>query len=136
MPDHPRAPRRPQRPGSCPAFRGPAAAFAYDLFRFVSRPHIWRGLRTLALEFARLIHERDGAALEPWLVAAETSELAALRGFATGLRRDQAAVAAALAYAWSSGQVEGHVNKLKLVKRGMFGRAGFACLRRRFLLAG
>jgi len=68
--------------------------------------------RTLALEFARLIREHDGAALEPWLVAA------------------------ALAYAWSSGQVEGHVNKLKLVKRGMFGRAGFACLRRRFLLAG
>ena len=94
------------------------------------------GARTLALEFARLIRERDGAALEPWLVAAETSELMALRGFATGLRRDQAAVAAALEYAWSSGQVEGQVNKLKLVKRGMFGRAGFACLRRRFLLAG
>jgi transposase len=62
--------------------------------------------------------------------------VAALRGFATGLRRDQAAVAAALAYAWRSGQVEGQVNKLKRVKRGMFGRAGFACLRRRFLLAG
>jgi len=92
--------------------------------------------RTLALEFARLIRERDGAALEPWLVAAEASELAAMRGFATGLRRDQAAVAAALEYAWSSGQVEGQVNKLKRVKRGMFGRASFACLRRRFLLAG
>jgi len=38
MPDHPRAPRRPQRPVSFPAFCGPAAAFAYDLFRFVSRP--------------------------------------------------------------------------------------------------
>ena len=48
----------------------------------------------------------------------------------------QAAVAAALTSEWSSGQVEGQVNKLKLVKRGMFGRAGFAFLRRRFLLAG
>ncbi len=92
--------------------------------------------RTRALEFARLIRERDGAALEPWLVATEAGQVAALRGFAAGLRRDQAAVAAALAYAWSSGQVEGQVNKLKLVKRSMFGRAGFACLRRRFLLAG
>ncbi len=42
MPDHPRAPRRPQRPVSFPAFCGPAAAFAYDLFRFVSRPLLER----------------------------------------------------------------------------------------------
>jgi transposase len=41
------------------------------------------------------------------------------------LRRDQAAVAAALTSEWSSGQVEGQINRLKLVKRGMFGRAGF-----------
>lgn len=92
--------------------------------------------RTLAREFARLMRERDGAALEPWLVATEAGQVAALRGFAAGRRRDQAAVAAALEYAWSSGQVEGQVNTLKRVKRGMFGRAGFACLRRRFLLAG
>ena len=92
--------------------------------------------RTLALEFARLVRERDGAALEPWLRAAEASGMAALRGFAEGLRRDEAAVQAALDYAWSSGQVEGQVNRLKLVKRAMFGRAGFAFLRQRFLLAG
>ncbi len=92
--------------------------------------------RTLALEFARLVRERDGATLEPWLVAAEASGVAALRGFAAGLRRDEAAVRAALDHAWSSGQVEGQVNRLKLVKRAMFGRAGFALLRQRFLLAG
>lgn len=91
--------------------------------------------RTLALEFARLVRERDGAALAPWLVAAEASGVAALRGFAEGLRRDEAAVQAALDHAWSSGQVEGQVNRLKLVKRAMFGRAGFAFLRQRFLLA-
>ncbi len=91
--------------------------------------------RTLALEFARLVRERDRAALEPWLRAAEASGMAALCGFAEGLRRDEAAVQVALDYAWSSGQVEGQVNRLKLVKRAMFGRAGFAFLRQRFLLA-
>lgn len=91
--------------------------------------------RTLALEFARLVRERDGVALAPWLVAAEASGVAALRGFAAGLRRDQAAVQAALDHDWSSGQVEGQVNRLKLVKRQAYGRAGFALLRRRYLLA-
>ena len=91
--------------------------------------------RTLALELARLVRERDGTALETWLVAAEGSGSTALRGFAAGLRRDQAAVQAALDHAWSSGQVEGQINKLKLVKRSMYGRAGLPLLRRRFLLA-
>ncbi len=91
-------------------------------------------VRTLALAFARLIRERDSAALEPWLAAAEASGVAALRGFAAGIRRDQAAVQAALDHAWSSGQVEGQVNRLKLVKRSMYGRAGFPLLRRRYLL--
>jgi len=91
--------------------------------------------RTLALAFGRLLRERDGTALAGWLVAAEASGSAALRGFAAGLRRDQAAVQAALDHAWSSGQVEGQINKLKLVKRSMYGRAGLPLLRRRFLLA-
>jgi transposase len=92
--------------------------------------------RTLALEFTRLMRERDGAALDPWLAAVGASGVAALRGFAEGLRRDEAAVRAALDHSWSSGQVEGQVNRLKLVKRAMFGRAGFALLRQRFLLTG
>jgi transposase len=91
--------------------------------------------RTLALAFGQLLRERDGTALAGWLVAAEASGSAALRGFAAGLRRDQAAVQAALDHAWSSGQVEGQVNRLKLLKRQAYGRAGFAQLRRRYLLA-
>jgi len=58
-----------------------------------------------------------------------------LHEFAAGIRRDQAAVQAALDHAWSSGQVEGQVNRLKLFKRQAYGRAGFALLRRRYLLA-
>ena len=50
--------------------------------------------------------------------------------------RDRAAIEAALTYDWSSGQVEGQVTRLKLVKRQMFGRAKVDLLRKRFLLAG
>ncbi len=57
------------------------------------------------------------------------------RDFAAELRRDLAAIATVLTEPWSSGQVEGQMNRLKLPKRGMYGRAGFALLRRRFLLA-
>jgi len=90
---------------------------------------------TLIDTFRRLIRERDGAALEPWLQAAEASPVPELRTFAAGLRRDHPAVAAALAHPWSSGQVEGQVTRIKLIKRQMFGRAKFDLLRKRVLLA-
>src|SRR5262249_32352449 len=57
------------------------------------------------------------------------------RGFATGFQQDYAAVAAALAYEWSNGQVEGQVNKLKLIKRQMYGRAKLDLLKVRLLEA-
>ena len=92
-------------------------------------------VRALARSFARLLRERDATGLEAWLVAAQSCDEAEVREFAAGLRRDQPAVQAALDHAWSSGQVEGQVNRLKLVKRQAYGRAGFALLRRRYLLA-
>jgi transposase len=49
------------------------------------------------------------------------------------LRHDYAAVYAAFCYPWSQGPVEGHINRLKLLKRQMYGRAGFALLRQRML---
>ncbi len=61
-----------------------------------------------------------------------TSEL---RGFAKGLQADKAAVRAALSLEWSNGQVEGQINRLKLIKRQMYGRAKFDLLRQRFLHA-
>jgi transposase len=51
----------------------------------------------------------------------------------TGLMKDESAVRAAMTYDWSNGQVEGNVNWLKMIKRMMFGRAGFALLRSRVL---
>ena len=59
-----------------------------------------------------------------------------LRRFANGIRLDQAAVEAALTLPYSNGQVEGQVNRLKLIKRSMYGRANFDLLKARVLHAG
>jgi len=94
-----------------------------------------RTVHPLAQAFARRIRTRDDTGLAAWLAEAEACAVIEVRDFAAGLRRDQPAVQAALDYAWSSGQVEGQINKLKLVKRSMYGRAELPLLRRRFLLA-
>jgi transposase len=73
--------------------------------------------------------------LKAWLADASKSGVAAVVTFAAGLQQDGAAVKAALTTPWSSGQTEGQVNKLKLLKRQTFGRARFDLLRRRVLLA-
>lgn len=89
----------------------------------------------LARDFLTLLRERDPAALDGWLVRAAGSDVPEFRELATGLVQDRDAVAAALRLDWSNGQVEGQVNKLKLAKRAMYGRAGFPLLRRRVLRA-
>ncbi|HEU5329700.1 MAG TPA: ISL3 family transposase [Thermomicrobiales bacterium] len=94
-----------------------------------------RAAQALAQAFARLVRSRDATGLDGWLIEAEGCAVAEVRDFAAGIRRDQLAVQAALVHAWSSGQVEGQINRLKLVKRSMYGRAGLPLLRRRFLLA-
>ena len=87
--------------------------------------------QTLVNAFFRLVRQRDVAALDPWLVAAEQSAIPELVSFVQGSRRDYDAVAAALRFEWSQGQTEGKVNKLKFVKRSMYGRAKFDLLRQR-----
>ncbi|WP_437601970.1 ISL3 family transposase [Sorangium sp. So ce590] len=97
-------------------------------------PAIAAGQR-LAQDFARVVRTRDAGALVPWLEQAAASSLAEFRDFAAGLRRDERAVKAALTEAWSNGQTEGQVTKLKMLKRQMYGRASVALLRQRLLLA-
>jgi transposase len=87
----------------------------------------------LAQAFAQMIRKRNASALEPWLEEAAESDVPELRNFATGIKRDQAAILAALTYAWSQGQTEGQINRLKLIKRQAYGRAGFELLRHRVL---
>jgi transposase len=86
--------------------------------------------------FAVIMNERRGRKLlEPWMTAALATGEPALRSFVTGLRADQDAVTNGLSLPWSSGAVEGHVNRIKMLKRQMYGRAGPDLLRRRVLLA-
>jgi transposase len=85
--------------------------------------------------FATMMCSLRGEDLEAWMSAADASGLPALRSFVLGLRRDQDAVTAGLTLPWSSGIVEGHVNRLKMLKRQMFGRAKPDLLRKRVLLA-
>ncbi len=89
----------------------------------------------LAQDLTHLVRQRQPEHLEPWLERASTSALEAVRRFTSGLRDDYAAVKAGVTLPWSSGPVEGHINRLKMVKRHMFGRARLDLLSRRFLRA-
>jgi transposase len=95
-------------------------------------PQVAEAQRLLA-SFHALTTARVPSRLDGWLELCEQSGIAEFVRFAHGLRRDYAAVRAALCYPWSQGPVEGHVNRLKLLKRQMYGRAGFTLLRRRVL---
>ena len=89
----------------------------------------------LAASFAALVRKLATGSLGDWLAQAEGAACAEMRTFAASLRQDEAAVAAALTEAWSNGPIEGHVNRLKVIKRTMYGRAGLELLRARVLCA-
>jgi len=84
----------------------------------------------LARQFRAMVREKQADKLDQWLMAAQTTLLA---GFAGGLQRDLAAVRAGLSLPWSTGPVEGQINRLKMLKRQMYGRAGIDLLRQRVL---
>lgn len=92
-------------------------------------------LRQRAKSFLDLIHGRSETDLASWQKEVSESGFTHLMALSRGLDRDRAAVEAALSQPWSNGPTEGHVNRLKLIKRQMYGRAGFELLRRRVLLA-
>ena len=75
------------------------------------------------------------AEFNAWLAEARACGTPAMATFAAGLEQDGAAVRAALTQSWSSGQAEGQVNRLKLLKRQSYDRASFDLLRRRVLMA-
>ena len=123
-------------------------------FEFIRRPedrtveeqgHVDRlrasgsGLREgldLAAEFVALVRKAGTLSFAHWLAKAAGSGCVEVRSFADSLRQDEAAVAAALIEPWSNGPVEGQVNRLKVIKRQMYGRAGFQLLRARVRKAG
>jgi transposase len=90
----------------------------------------------LGRQFREMIRGRKAEAWTDWISQSHQAAVPAeLRSFAKGLQEDEKAVKAALALPWSNGQVEGQVNRLKTLKRQMYGRAKFDLLRRRFLSA-
>jgi transposase len=95
-------------------------------------PDIQRATQ-LAADFASLLRSRHAHLFPTWLQQVETSSLTSLLSFAAGIRRDYTAVQAAVTLSWSNGQTEGQVNRLKLIKRQMYGRARFDLLRLRVL---
>jgi transposase len=84
----------------------------------------------LVQEFFRLVRSHQGTQLDSWISQAEASNIPEPRRFTNGRERDKAAVLAGLTLIPSLGQTEGQVTRMKLIKRMMFGRAGFALLRK------
>jgi transposase len=89
----------------------------------------------LAQDFMQMLRRREGQRLDVWLAHVKASHIPELQRFARSIQRDKDAVLAGLTELWSNGVVEGNINKLKLIKRMMYGRAEFPLLRQRVLHA-
>lgn len=92
-----------------------------------------RQLYALVQEFRRLLHQKAGHQLDAWLEQASASQIKELQSFVLGVEKDKVAVVAGFSRPENNGPTEGHVTKLKLVKRAMYGRASFSLLRQRLL---
>ena len=88
---------------------------------------------SLVQKFRRMVKDRDAGALDAWLTEVKAGTSRELRKFAKGVEEEIGIVRAALAYTWSTGPVEGHIHRLKLIKRQTYGRAKFDLLRERVL---
>jgi transposase len=96
-------------------------------------PHL-AALAGHVTEFAKILTGRHGERLDAWIAAVDADDQPDLHSFTHGIRRDHDAVLNGLTLPWSSGTVEGNVNRLKMLKRQTYGRAGFDLLRKRVLL--
>jgi transposase len=85
--------------------------------------------------FAVMVTRRRGERLPQWLAQARAIGLPGLNSFVTGIEHDLAAVTAGLTQPWNSGLMEGHVNRIKMLKRQMYGRANLDLLRKRVLMS-
>lgn len=82
---------------------------------------------------ATMVRERQGERRDAWIADAIAADIPDLRRFALGLLPDKEAIQAGLTEEWSNGPTEGHINRLKTLKRQMYGRAKFDVLRQRLL---
>ena len=88
---------------------------------------------SLGQRFINMVRDRQPDKLLPWLGDAVKSGIDTLKWFANGIQQDLDAVMNALSLPWSNGQTEGQVNRLKFIKRQMYGRANFDLLRKRVI---
>ena len=87
----------------------------------------------LVEEFLHMVRERTGERLDSWLNKVDASQLQAFHTFVTGVQKDNVAALAGFTLPWSNGPLEGNINRLKLIKRSMYGRAEFDLLKLRVL---
>ena len=87
----------------------------------------------LVERFFTMLRTLQGEQLENWMQTIQQSNIREMQNFVEKLRKDQQAVQAGLTLTWNNGVVEGHVNRLKCLKRMMYGRAHFDLLRQRVL---
>jgi transposase len=131
-------PRLPRPPVRCPLLLDPAALTEEErtaLERTLEADLVLAGAYELVQQFRAALRARDAAGFEAWLQAAAASELAPFTRLAAGLLGDGDAVRNAFLYPWSTGPVEGHITRIKLLKRQGYGRAKLPLLRARVLRA-
>ncbi|HCT4903619.1 TPA: transposase, partial [Salmonella enterica] len=90
-------------------------------------------VQQLALDFYRILKTKNKQQLSRWFSNVSESGPVELQRVAAGMEADAAAICEAITSRWSNGVVEGHVNRLKMLKRQMYGRAGFELLRQRVM---
>ena len=109
----------------------PSQAAKVDALKSASAD--FTAMRRLAMRFRGILRSKDIQKFGVWLDDAQRSGIYAMQRFARTVRRDRDAVTNAVTEGWSSGQTEGHINRLKTLKRAMYGRAGAELLRARML---
>ncbi len=92
---------------------------------------VFTSMRGLAMRFNGILRSRRSQALNEWIDDAIDTELTAIMRFASVLRRDIDAIRNAIELHWSNGQAEGQINRLMMLKRAMYGRAGPELMRAR-----
>jgi len=106
-----------------------------DLAAFCEGSPALKEAYNLVQDFFTMVHKLEGHRLDAWLAQVASSDAPELQSFARGVEKDRAAVQTGLTQSTNNAQVEGQVTKLKLIKRTMYGRAGFPLLRQRVLHA-
>lgn len=103
------------------------------IVEFLKRTPDFAVMRHLILSFRSILRHGTRSRLRRWIEKAEAAGIPAISRFVRQLKRDREAVENAVEHRWSNGPVEGHINRLKTVKRQIYGRAGFELLRSRIL---